>query len=374
MEPEPKKSRAPVRVWCDGCYDMCHFGHSNSFRQAKAMGDVLVVGVHSDDEVSKHKGPPMMTDEERYKMVRSVKWVDEVIEDAPYITYVSTLDKYKCDFCVHGDDISTSSDGTDSYAEVKNADRFKECRRTTGISTTDIVGRLLLATRQRRGGKESPLESMDTQALGSFVEGFGGRSAQTGVSHFLPTTQKIIQFSSGRVPGEGDKIIYTVGSFDIFHCGHVDFLKKAKELGDFVIVGVNTDQDVNYYKGGGNFPIMTLHERVLSVLACRYVDEVVIGAPYEVTQELIDHFKITVVAHGKTPIVLNQEGKDPFHVPKQLGIFQVIDSGNKMTSQTIIDRIIAQRLMYEERNRKKSEQQKIQNALAELQQRRDSTS
>lgn len=79
MEPETKKTKRVVRVWCDGCYDMCHFGHSNSFRQAKEMGDCLVVGVHSDAEVSKHKGTPMMTEEERYKMVRAVKWVDEVL-------------------------------------------------------------------------------------------------------------------------------------------------------------------------------------------------------------------------------------------------------------------------------------------------------
>jgi ethanolamine-phosphate cytidylyltransferase len=305
----------------------------------------------------------MMTEEERYKMVRAVKWVDEVVEDAPYITYTSTLDKYNCDFCVHGDDISTASDGTDSYTEVKKAGRFKVCQRTTGISTTDIVGRLLLATRERSSGKESPIEAIDREAIGSFVKTPGGLGIQTGVSHFLPTTQKIMQFASGRVPKAGDTIVYTVGSFDLFHCGHIDFLEKAKQLGNFLIVGVNTDQVVNYYKGGGNFPIMTLHERVLSVLACKYVDEVVIGAPYDVTKELLDHFKINIVAHGKTPIVLNEEGLDPFQVPKQLGIFQLIDSSNRMTSMTIIDRIIAQRLIYEERNRKKGEQKKLQDAL-----------
>ena len=46
-----------VRVWCDGCYDMVHFGHANSLRQAKAMGDYLVVGVHTDEEITKHKVP-----------------------------------------------------------------------------------------------------------------------------------------------------------------------------------------------------------------------------------------------------------------------------------------------------------------------------
>lgn len=53
-------------------------------------------------EIAKHKGPPVFTQEERYKMVRAIKWVDEVVEGAPYVTTLETLDKYNCDFCVHG--------------------------------------------------------------------------------------------------------------------------------------------------------------------------------------------------------------------------------------------------------------------------------
>lgn len=46
-------------------YDMVHFGHANSLRQAKALGDKLIVGVHTDAEIEKHKGPPVFTQEER---------------------------------------------------------------------------------------------------------------------------------------------------------------------------------------------------------------------------------------------------------------------------------------------------------------------
>jgi len=58
---------------------------------------------------------------------------------------------------------------------------------------------------------------------------------------------------------------------------------------------------VNQYKGS-NYPIMNLHERTLSVLACKYVSEVVIGAPYVVSHDLLDHFNVSVVAHGKTKV------------------------------------------------------------------------
>lgn len=57
---------------------MVHFGHANQLRQAKKMGTSLIVGVHNDYEISVHKGPPVFNEKERYRMVRGIKWVDEV--------------------------------------------------------------------------------------------------------------------------------------------------------------------------------------------------------------------------------------------------------------------------------------------------------
>ncbi len=53
------------RIWVDGCFDMMHFGHANLLRQARELGDSLVVGVHSDAEIMKHKGIPVMNEQER---------------------------------------------------------------------------------------------------------------------------------------------------------------------------------------------------------------------------------------------------------------------------------------------------------------------
>jgi ethanolamine-phosphate cytidylyltransferase len=51
---------------------MVHFGHANSLRQAKALGNYLVVGVHNDEEIARHKGPPVFTEQERYFFIRFV--------------------------------------------------------------------------------------------------------------------------------------------------------------------------------------------------------------------------------------------------------------------------------------------------------------
>lgn len=348
MEREKKQ----IRVWVDGCFDMVHYGHANAIRQAKQMGDYLIVGVHSDAEIAKHKGPPVFSEKERYKMVRAIKWVDEVIEDAPYVTTLEVMDKYNCDFCVHGDDITMTADGTDTYHLVKNAGRYKECLRTAGVSTTDIVGRMLLMTRTHLLGPEK----INKDTVGAISQDHSTQSPWTGVFQFLPTTKKIIQFSEGKEPSPGDRIVYVAGAFDLFHVGHCDFLEKAAAEGDFVIVGLHTDQDVNRYKGANN-PIMNLHERVLSVLACRYVSEVVIGAPYSVTADLMDHFKVDFVCHGKTPIMPDEDGSDPYAEPKRQGKFKFLDSGSEFITQTIVERIIRNRLEFEERNKKKSEKE-----------------
>lgn len=336
-------------MWCDGCYDMVHYGHSNQLRQAKAMGDYLIVGVHTDSEIAKHKGPPVFTQAERYKMVRAIKWVDEVVEGAPYVTTLQTLDKYNCDFCVHGDDITLTVDGKDTYEEVKKSGRYRECKRTQGVSTTDLVGRMLLMTKAHH----SNIDSSDYQ---QHTDNFGkkGHSPWTGVSQFLQTSQKIIQFASGQEPQPGDTIIYVAGAFDLFHIGHVDFLEAVHKLAEkpYIIVGLHFDQEVNRYKGK-NYPIMNVHERTLSVLACRYVSEVVIGAPFAVTKDLLDHFKVDLVCHGKTEIYPDKDGSDPYAEPRRKGILRTVDSGNSLTTDAIVQRIIKNRLLFEARNQKK---------------------
>ena len=76
------------------------------------------------------------------------------------------------------------------------------------------------------------------------------------------------------------------------------------------------------------------------------MDEVVIGAPYAVSLDLINHFRVALVIHGQTPCDPDVDGRDPYEVPKALGKFQQIDSGNDMSTQDIITRIIDNRCVH----------------------------
>jgi len=351
---EPKKQ---IRVWVDGVFDMMHFGHANMLRQAKALGDYLIVGVNSSQTVIEQKGtPPVMTDEERLIAVEAVKWVDEVVPNVPYVMnpdYIEEItQKYKIDIFVHGDDPCFDAQGNDVYAHVKAQGKFRTVKRTEGVSSTELVGRMLLLTRDHHKGAVDKLS--DDEATSPNGNRSGKISVNefrqhTRISPFLPTTRRFMQFSEGKSPKPGDRIVYIDGSWDMCHPGHLAILKEAKNLGDFLLVGICDDETVNLHKGS-NWPIMNLHERTLCVLACRYVDEVIIGAPWAVTADLIKTMNISLVVNGNVhySVHLNTT-QDPYEIPKKMGIYRQIQSPSTLTTEEIVDRIIKNRSSFEKR-------------------------
>lgn len=305
------------------------------------LGKILVVGVHNDEEIMRNKGMCVMTYQERLTMVRACKWVDEVSENAPYSASEEWLDAVNCRYIAHGDDIAINSDGVDAYGLLKSAGRFRVIKRTEGISTTMIVGKLLLMTNENKPAYSQPMIATDVHSQPSFIA----------------TTRRISEFANKSKRPEG-KVVYVDGSFDLFHIGHVETLKKAKEIGDFLIVGVHDDLTVNNHKGS-NYPIMNLYERVLNVLAIKYVDEVVIAAPWTITEDLLKSLNIQLVVQGsiskedaehtlrrKQSLEYNDAEQDPYELPKQLGIYQEVTSESEIETKHIIQRIIDNRLKH----------------------------
>lgn len=137
----------PVRVYADGIYDLFHFGHARSLEQAKKSfpNSYLLVGCCNDEITHQFKGKTVMNEEERYESLRHCKWVDEVIPDAPWVVTQEFLDKHDIDYVAH-DSLpyaDASGAGNDVYEFVKSVGRFKETKRTEGISTSDIIMRIV---------------------------------------------------------------------------------------------------------------------------------------------------------------------------------------------------------------------------------------
>ncbi|XP_051124749.1 choline-phosphate cytidylyltransferase 2 [Andrographis paniculata] len=140
-------SDRPIRVYADGIYDLFHFGHARSLEQAKKLfpNAYLLVGCCNDEVTHKFKGKTVMNAAERYESLRHCKWVDEVIPDAPWVVTQEFLDKHRIDYVAHDSLPYADASGAanDVYEFVKAVGRFKETKRTDGISTSDIIMRIV---------------------------------------------------------------------------------------------------------------------------------------------------------------------------------------------------------------------------------------
>jgi len=90
--------------------------------------------------------------------------------------------------------------------------------------------------------------------------------------------------------------LYTGGTFDLFHAGHVNFLRNCTRIADKVVVSLNTDQFIASYKGNG--PVCTYEERYEVLQACKYVDQVVANTGGADSKPAIERVKPDIIAIG----------------------------------------------------------------------------
>lgn len=121
---------------------------------------------------------------------------------------------------------------------------------------------------------------------------------------------------------------------DLFHWGHVEFLRQARALGDQLVVGIHSDSAVESYKRA---PVLTMEERIRVVQGCRYVDEVLARAPITIEREWIERHQIDIVAHGSD---FDEETMISFYkVPISMGIFRVLPYTPNISTSSILSRI-----------------------------------
>ena len=104
---------------------------------------------------------------------------------------------------------------------------------------------------------------------------------------------------------ENKKIVFTNGCFDIIHRGHVDYLSKAKDLGDILIIGLNTDQSVRKIKGNTR-PIQEGNSRAIILASMQFVDAIVFFSeptPYTLIKEIQPDILVKGADYKKEDIV-----------------------------------------------------------------------
>lgn len=102
-----------------------------------------MVGVNTDADTHRLKGPTVMTYDERVQSVSHCRWVDEMIPDAPWVVTEDFLAKHRIDYVAH-DGVPYVSEGVEDIYEIpKRLGKFYATQRTPHISTTDLIDRIL---------------------------------------------------------------------------------------------------------------------------------------------------------------------------------------------------------------------------------------
>jgi ethanolamine-phosphate cytidylyltransferase len=381
--------------------------------QSRRFGDELLVGLHNDEDIAANKGPTVMNLAERVAAVNACRFSTKCIPHAPYVTSIPWISHYGCKYVTHGDDVTSDASGEDCYRFVKKAGRMKIVPRTPGISTTDLVGRMLSQTKDHfinnlvdciegREGKGSVAENhqqgkeMQKRIL-EYAAAPNGRDPFVVVYDYKPehqtddtVTSSSTAFPSmcaGIPPRPGQRLVYVDGGFDLFSSGHIAFLetvsKEEERLGyergwysevavqqrveltgsdyapSYVIAGVHNDQVINQHRGA-NYPIMNIFERGLCVIQCDYIHGVVFSAPYTPSRLFLESLpfgrRLDAVYHGPTAFMPPSlaEG-DPYADAKSMGIFTETPTHEfqDVNAEHIVQRILSRREEYEERQRKK---------------------
>lgn len=125
--------------------------------------------------------------------------------------------------------------------------------------------------------------------------------------------------------------IYADITGDLFHYGHICFFQQARNLGDYLIVGVHSDKTVSEFK---RQPIIIESQRYEMIRNCKLVDEVIEDAPYKTTKDFIVKNKIDFVVRGNDSCF-----SDCYKDPIEMGIMRYVKYTEDISTTKIIEKI-----------------------------------
>jgi D-glycero-beta-D-manno-heptose 1-phosphate adenylyltransferase len=154
------------------------------------------------------------------------------------------------------------------------------------------------------------------------------------------TATKIVSLVEARAnvkqwQAQGFKVVFTNGCFDIIHLGHVDYLEKARNLGDKLVLGLNTDDSVSRFKGPDR-PLQDQHSRARVLAAFQFIDLVVLfneDTPLNLISELLPD----ILVKGSDYLTENIVGADV--VKRNGGVVKTIDFVSGYSTTRIVEKI-----------------------------------
>lgn len=136
-------SDKPVRIYIDGIFDLFHRGHIDVLRKAKEFrkNSTLIVGIISDNDATEYKRKPIYNEEDRYLLVSSIKYVDEVVFGSPLILTKEFVKKHNIDIILHSfsniSDFEKQKTFTSEFEDIFYIIPYNSC-----ISTSDLIKKI----------------------------------------------------------------------------------------------------------------------------------------------------------------------------------------------------------------------------------------
>jgi D-beta-D-heptose 7-phosphate kinase/D-beta-D-heptose 1-phosphate adenosyltransferase len=110
-------------------------------------------------------------------------------------------------------------------------------------------------------------------------------------------TRKEICLEVKKLQKAGKKVVFTNGCFDLLHLGHINLFKKAKSMGDVLIVAINSDKSLSCLKGQRR-PLVCQKDRVKQLLSLKYIDYVVVFGQ-QTPKEILSQLRPDILVKGK---------------------------------------------------------------------------
>lgn len=132
-------------IYVDGIYDLFHAGHVNTLKNIKNMRDdvYLIVGLINDKDATNYKRQPIINETNRYIMLDSCKYVDEVITDAPLSISEDFMEKHKIDLVVHSYSNKNDENNQNEFFKIPlEMGKYQTIEYSYIESTTKILNRI----------------------------------------------------------------------------------------------------------------------------------------------------------------------------------------------------------------------------------------
>ena len=259
-----RKYRDKKIVLSVGGFELLHWGHLQFLKRARARGDLLVVAVASDFSRRKAKGPlfPLVGEKTRAETIAHFPFVDGVVI-ASELDLRPIIKKLK-----------------PNLFYTARQDWENKVRRPEEAALVEQLGGKVIKAKHFQPALSSE-EMIERVALFKIRQVlFGVRSQRPLLSRFRIRHPRVISFSelaswAEKIRRQKKTIVFTSGSFDLFHLGHARFLQKARSCGQVLVVGVPSNQSMTQTKGLGR-PIVDQWARAAVVAELAWVDQVVI--------------------------------------------------------------------------------------------------